>query len=133
MKRLTAEEVKVLSTQVRGIGIKKLLLAWNQAQQSLPGPCPTKIYYRTAVNPCLAKYGALEWEKMLGSSRLMSPYNCVTELVTHIYKESETVMKGTAHEKDWAFYHDALSLTTADETVKWMKHTFGENGESYYS
>jgi hypothetical protein len=27
MKRLTAEEVKVLSTQVKGIGLKKLLLA----------------------------------------------------------------------------------------------------------
>jgi hypothetical protein len=80
----------------------------------------------------VAKYVDLEWEKMMGLSRLMSPYNCVTELVTHIYKESERAMKGTAHEKDWVFYHDALSLMTSQETVKWKENTFGENGESYY-
>jgi hypothetical protein len=42
-------------------------------------------------------------------------------------------MKGTTHEKDWVFYHNALSLMTAHETVEWMKNAFGENGESYYS
>jgi hypothetical protein len=73
MKRLTAEEVKVLSTQVKGIGMKKLLLAWDKAQRSIPGPCPSKIDNRTAKNPYLAKYGDLEWEKMLGSSQLMPP------------------------------------------------------------
>jgi hypothetical protein len=61
------------------------------------------------------------------------PDTCVTELVTHIYKESKRVMKGTTHEKDWVLYHDALLLMTAQETVEWMKNTFGENGESYYS
>ncbi len=73
MKILTEEQVKVVATQAKGIGDKKLLLAWNQAQQSVPGSCPAKIDYRTAENRYLAKYGDLEWEKMLGSSQLMSP------------------------------------------------------------
>jgi hypothetical protein len=36
-------------------------------------------------------------------------------------------MKGTTHEKDWVFYHDALSLMTANETMEWMKtHIWGK-------
>ena len=30
-------------------------------------------------------------------------------------------MKGTKHEKDWYFYHDALSMMTFVETITWMK------------
>jgi hypothetical protein len=118
---------------VKGIWETKLLIAWNQAQQSFPGPLPAKIDYRKAKNMYRAKYGNLEWEKMLGSSRLMSPYNCVNELVNHICKESECVMKDTAHEEAWVFYHDGLSLMTVHETMEWIKKTFGEKGESYYS
>jgi hypothetical protein len=43
MKILTEEQVKIVATQVKGIWVKKLLLAWNQAQQFLPEPCPGKI------------------------------------------------------------------------------------------
>jgi hypothetical protein len=70
-KRLTETELKALATQVKGIGETKLLIAWNQAQQSLPGPRPAKTDYRKAENMYGAKYGNLEWERMLGSSRLM--------------------------------------------------------------
>jgi hypothetical protein len=31
------------------------------------------------------------------------------------------MFKGTSHEHDWLFYHDALCLLTAHETVAWMK------------
>ena len=30
---------------------------------------------------------------------------------------------GTPHEKDWMFYHDALSQLTNKDTVEWMKKT----------
>jgi hypothetical protein len=30
-------------------------------------------------------------------------------------------MKGTYHEDDWFFYHDALSLMTAMQTIEWMR------------
>jgi hypothetical protein len=42
-------------------------------------------------------------------------------MVEHIVVESARIYKGTKHEYDWMFYHDALSLMTAKETVKWMK------------
>ena len=42
-------------------------------------------------------------------------------MVTHIYKESEKVMKGTDHENDWYFYHNALSMMMSANTIAWMK------------
>jgi|Transcript_29455 hypothetical protein len=43
----------------------------------------------------------------------------------HTRKESANCYKGTVHEDDWFFYHhDALSLITAQETIKWMKEKY---------
>ena len=42
-------------------------------------------------------------------------------MIEHIYKESELLYKETIHRDDWWFWHDALSLMTAKETVAWMK------------
>jgi hypothetical protein len=50
-----------------------------------------------------------------------SSYVCITELVRHIHDETQKVMKGTKHEDDWYFYHDALSLMTAKDTIEWIK------------
>ena len=33
------------------------------------------------------------------------------------------MMNGTAHEKDWYFYHDALSLMTSKKNMEWMSKT----------
>mmetsp|Transcript_15157 Transcript_15157/g.25127 ORF Transcript_15157/g.25127 Transcript_15157/m.25127 type:complete len:238 (+) Transcript_15157:240-953(+) len=52
----------------------------------------------------------------------MSHYICVTDMVEHIVRESARIFKGTTHEHDWYFYHDALSLMTAKESVAWMKY-----------
>jgi hypothetical protein len=41
--------------------------------------------------------------------------------VEHIVKETERMMRGMKHEEDWMFYHDALTLMTAKETIAWMK------------
>jgi hypothetical protein len=43
------------------------------------------------------------------------------DLVEHIVVETERLMKGTQHKDDWMFYHDALTLMTAKETIVWMK------------
>jgi hypothetical protein len=51
----------------------------------------------------------------------MSPYLCVTKMIEHIVTESALMFKGTKYEDSWVFYHDALSLMTAKETVAWMK------------
>jgi len=41
------------------------------------------------------------------------------------------MFKGTTHEDDWAFYHDALSLMTAKSSAVWMKE-MQFKGKSYY-
>jgi hypothetical protein len=51
----------------------------------------------------------------------MSSYACITDLVEHIVVETKHLMKGTKHEGDWMFYHDALTLMTAKETIVGMK------------
>jgi hypothetical protein len=51
----------------------------------------------------------------------MSAHVCIKDLVKHIVVETERLMKGTQHKDDWMFYHDALTLMTAKETIVWMK------------
>ena len=72
----------------------------------------------------------------------MKKYVCVTELVKRIHHETRDAFVGTHHEEDWFFYHDALSLMTANETVAWMKYKgyykqwlipqLGCNGDTIY-
>jgi hypothetical protein len=51
----------------------------------------------------------------------LSPFVCISEIVEHIVVESARIYEGTENKDDWMFYHDALSLMTAKETVRWMK------------
>ena len=53
----------------------------------------------------------------------MQPYICITDLVNHMITATEKVKKGTKYEGKGLFFHDALSLMTAKETVWWMKET----------
>ena len=60
--------------------------------------------------------------------------SCVTELVSHIMKETETAYSGTQYANTWMVYHDALSLMTAADCQEWMKGQYvdKENKISYY-
>ncbi len=51
---------------------------------------------------------------------LFIPIHITQKLIKFLVTESARVMKGTIHEEDFYFYHDALSLMTAKETRKWM-------------
>jgi hypothetical protein len=42
-------------------------------------------------------------------------------MIEFMVGESQRVMEGTYHEDDWFFYHDALSLMMATQTIEWMK------------
>jgi hypothetical protein len=42
-------------------------------------------------------------------------------MIEHMIKVSQEVFNGTAYEDNWFFYHDALSLMTAKDTIAWMK------------
>ena len=37
---------------------------------------------------------------------------------------SQTLMNGSRFEKDWVFYHDALSQLTSNDTREWINNTF---------
>ena len=118
-EKITAEQIGKLASKIR-IPLHRLIEAYAQATNSILGEKPPKIDYRKHKNPYEAKYGVL-WEEKIKKARLMSAYISVTDLVEHILIESKKVMKGTKHVEDWVFYHDALSLMTAKETVEWMK------------
>ena len=99
----------------------KLKTFRSEAEKCIPGAVPEKIDYRKAENPYLAKYGEDAWELKVNRSTQMSQYACITDLIEHIVAESAKLFEGTKHEDDWVFYHDALSLMTANERIKWMK------------
>ncbi len=46
---------------------------------------------------------------------------CVTDLVKHIVKQTKKCYQNTEHSSTYMFYHDALSLMTANLCVGWMK------------
>ena len=56
----------------------------------------------------------------IDESVALSPYVCVTDLIDHVIRESQSIMNGTIYEKNWFFYHDALSLMTANQSRDWM-------------
>jgi hypothetical protein len=41
--------------------------------------------------------------------------------VEHIVAETRSAFEGTPHADSWFFYHDALSLMTAKDTIAWMQ------------
>ena len=53
--------------------------------------------------------------------QLLQPYVCVTSLVEYLVEATKKVMQGTLYEGKELFFHDALSLMTAHDTVQWMK------------
>jgi hypothetical protein len=69
-----------------------------QAKAAINGLPPEKTDYRKADNPWKARYGN-NWEKKLMALVLCLP---------------------TVRLKPW-WYHDALSLLTANEMLAWMK------------
>jgi hypothetical protein len=50
----------------------------------------------------------------------MSGSMCVTKMVHHMVDEVERVMKGTKHEGEGQFYHDALMLMTCGKSKAYM-------------
>ena len=51
----------------------------------------------------------------------MKSFVLITDYVQWIVTKTKKAFIGTAHENDWYFYHDALSLMTAEQCKQWMK------------
>jgi hypothetical protein len=81
-----------------------------------------KLPVSPADNPYVARYGDDKWEEKIKQVSQMISYVCITDFVEHILvQETKSLMKGTKHEDDWMFYHDALALMTAKDNNAWMK------------
>jgi hypothetical protein len=115
---LSSEHAKL--EKVDRIRLPQILGFQEQAKKAMLGRPPEKTDYRKAENPWKAQYGQ-DWEEKLNQSSLMLPYCPIKTLVENMVSECTRMFKGTTHEHDWLFYHDALSLWTAKETVSWMK------------
>ena len=99
----------------------KLKYFIEKAHESLEGSGQDLIEdYRKEDNPYEARFGD-DWLIELKKVQLMQPYVCITQMIQHIVDASKKVMKGTKYEGKELFFHDALSLMTAKETVRWMK------------
>ena len=107
--------------QLKDIDCSKLTVFISVAKMCVNEKCPYVIIdYRKNSNPYKAKFGD-EWLNAIDESVGLSPYVCVTDLIDHIIKESQKIMNGTMYEKNWYFYHDALSLMTANQAREWME------------
>jgi hypothetical protein len=84
-------------------------------------PADLILDHRQADNPYLSLYGEEEWEKRIKRSVTLAAYISIADMIEFMVSESQRVMKGTYHEDDWFFYHDALSLMTAASTIQWMR------------
>ena len=101
---------------ITGIGRIVMSQIKMQAQTALVSnkPVDLVIDHKNSPNPYLSLYGN-QWKLVIAKVKHLSSYVCVTDMVSHIIDASQEVMSGTKHEKDWIFYHDALSLMKASE------------------
>ena len=97
--------------------VRKLHL---QALEAEEGDPPTEVNHLIADNPYESRYGE-EWKSEIKKVKRMKKFICVTDLVQHICDETAKAYKGTKHEDDWLFYHDALTQMTDKKTIAWME------------
>jgi hypothetical protein len=81
---------------------------------------PTPTDHKLAANPYKSLHGD-DWHDVVKRTTKLRPFVPITDLVTHIFDESQRIMTGTNFEHDWFFYHDALSLMTAESCKKFME------------
>ena len=116
----TDDQLKQIVSSTTGISLSTLT-KWRATPVSTGANPGLTVDYRLAANPYLAKYGPDEWRNKVNNSIFMRKFMCITELVQRIHDHSKAAFRGTTHEDDWYFYHDALSQMTAKSTVRWMK------------
>ena len=101
--------------------LNKLLKLQESCVGSQHGCCPhVPVDFTKDNNPYRAHYGET-WQKEIKKVQLMSPYICIAELINHIMSATKEVISGTKYKGQELFFHDALSLMTAKDTVTWMK------------
>ena len=121
MKALTDNTIQMMESSDSKLKLE-ILSNWHQeAQTCLDKDAPACEDFRKAINPYEARFGEDNWMSAMKAAYHMSTFVCTTDMIEHIVKESAKVFEGTEHKDKWVFYHDALSLMTADATIAWIK------------
>jgi hypothetical protein len=108
----------------RGLPLKVLTRLHLLVQGTLAGEPPANAIpfdHKKEINPYLSRYGPANWIAKLSKSAFMNKYVSIATLVMHVYTHTKACFAGTQYADNFYFYHDALSLMTAAETVTWMK------------
>jgi hypothetical protein len=94
----------------QGLSKKKLTEFRQEALQwETNAPEALTVDHRKAVNPYMSRYGE-GWKQHVKNSCMLIGYIDVRDMVRHIYKKSEELMKGT-----WA-----IPLETLRSPCRWI-------------
>ena len=95
---------------------------YDIALQDLPGNPPSSFKeHRKAKNLYLSRYGEI-WVDKMKSSTAMLKLCCITDLIRFMINEADKTTKASVHKDDFYIVQDDLVLTTAKETINWMKY-----------
>jgi hypothetical protein len=123
VKLMTETEISVIleDTAFRVSG-RKLRELQKQADKAEKGSVPSRVKkdHMQEDNPHLSRFGHDSWKDEIGKCSSMSGSICVTTMIHHMVDEVNRVMKGTKHEGEGQFYHDALTLMTCAKSKAYM-------------
>ncbi len=126
----TVANLRALTEETRSEGLtaKALKRYLTNCEDASSENAPSITYFTEANNPFAARYGKEgdewgqpEWISKIKNSTVLVHQVCVTDLVKHIVKQTKKCYQNTEHSNTYMFYHDALSLMTANLCVEWMK------------
>ena len=119
--QLPINHLALLAKQTHGVSLTTLVKLHGQAGLSKKGQYQNCIiHHRKSSNPYKSLYGD-EWKEVIVRSASMQSHVCVSKLIEHIVEASSKIMRGSKHEDDWYFMHDALVQMTCKTTIAWMK------------
>ena len=117
---LSPQRRNAFKNRVNKMSLEKLLNILAVAETAIPGP-PQETDHRKHNNPYFSRYGVAEWKNKVMATPKMKTLTNIRDLVRHIIESGNKNREGTIYEGNWYFYHDALSLMTANETIEWMQ------------
>jgi hypothetical protein len=115
---------QLVNLAASGLSIKMLTRLQLLVEGTAVGEPPADAVpfdHKKEINPYLSRYGPGNWLDKLSNSTFVNKYVSISTLVMHIYTHTKACFAGTQFAENFYFYHDALSLMTATETVVWMK------------
>jgi predicted flap endonuclease-1-like 5' DNA nuclease len=126
LKNTSDEEVKSIALVTKQK--PSVIFKWREATKlAKPGDSEFPKYFDHIEgndNPYIAKYGLDNWKESMktkSSKSGLKDYVCVTDLVTHIDRETRLAYADTEYRDTYMWSHDALCQMYDDKCVEWMK------------